>query len=156
MHSNVVYPLLKKFLENGWVGQSATPGDRGQTRKQYRITAEGRKYLLERVAAFGEEDAQDDSAFLFRVALFDVLPKEKRQAIIEARRSFLSSRALQLATLCEAMQPESFGAAALERVRDIIAGELCWLRRLERNLQTKKGDVKCRQQLTRQDTVHRS
>src|SRR5580693_5706533 len=70
LHNNVVYPLLKKFVESGWVEQSSVPGDRGQQRKQYRITAAGRKYLLERIANFGEREACDDGAFLFRVALF--------------------------------------------------------------------------------------
>ena len=133
MHSNVVYPLLKKFMQNGWVGQSSAPGDRGQTRKQYRITANGKKYLLEHIAAFGEEDAADEGAFLFRVAFFDVLPNQKRQAIIAARKWFLTSRAGQLSELRKATQPKTFGALTLERVRSVVADELRWIRRLERN-----------------------
>jgi DNA-binding PadR family transcriptional regulator len=85
MHNNVIYPSLKKFMRNGWVEQSSVPGDRGQQRKQYRITAVGKKYLLEQLATFGEREAADDAAFLFRVALFDALPKAKRGAIIAAR-----------------------------------------------------------------------
>ena len=76
-------------MRNGWLEQSSVPGDRGQQGKQYRITASGRKYLLEQLAIFGEREASDDGSFLFRVALFDALPKEKREAIIAARKSFL-------------------------------------------------------------------
>src|SRR5437762_1550826 len=78
MHNNIIYPLLKKFMRNGWVIQTSVQGDRGQQRKQYRITAAGRKYLLEQLAVFGDREASDEGVFLFRVALFDVLPKAKR------------------------------------------------------------------------------
>lgn len=156
MHSNVVYPVLKKFVQNGWVEVSSAPGEKGQTRKQYLITAVGRKYLIEHLAVFGEEDAADDGAFLFRVALFDILPTEKRRAIVDARRSFVSARAIQLAKLHEATRPESFGGVALERLRNVVADELRWLRKLDRNLQTNKGDAKCKQQLTHQAIARRS
>jgi DNA-binding PadR family transcriptional regulator len=138
MHSNVVYPLLKRFLQNGWAEQSSAPGDRGQTRKQYRITADGRKYLLEHLGAFGEQDAADDGAFLFRVAFFDVLPSQKRQAIIAARKTFLTSRAGELRELRKATPAKSFGALALERVRSVVADELRWIQQLERNPKTSK------------------
>src|SRR6516162_9816350 len=59
LHNNVIYPSLKKFVRNGWVGQSSVPGDRGQQRKQYRITAFGRRYLLEQVGKFGDHEGGD-------------------------------------------------------------------------------------------------
>jgi DNA-binding PadR family transcriptional regulator len=92
LHNNVVYPMLKKFVESGWVEQSTIPGDRGQERKQYRITAAGRKHLLEQITEFGEREASNDGAFLFRVALFDLMPKEKRAEILAARKSHLAHR----------------------------------------------------------------
>jgi len=50
LHSNLVYPSLKKFVKNGWVEQTnKTQGERGQERKQYRITAAGTQHLLERL-----------------------------------------------------------------------------------------------------------
>src|SRR3974390_742137 len=80
MHNNVIYPSLKKFVRNGWVEQSSVPGDRGQQRKQYRLTAIGRKYLLEQVGTFEEQEASNEGAFLLRLALFDLLPPKKREA----------------------------------------------------------------------------
>lgn len=156
MHSNVVYPLLKRFMKNGWVEQGSTPGDRGQTRKQYRITAAGRKYLLEQLGSFDEQDAGDDGAFLFRVALFDALPKEKRQAILARRKSFLTSRSEQLAELREAGQPRSFGGVALDRVQTLVHDELRWIHMLEGQVETNKGDLKCTQLLTHRATARRS
>jgi DNA-binding PadR family transcriptional regulator len=156
MHNNVVYPSLKKFMRNGWVEQSSVPGERGQERKQYRITAAGRKYLLEQLATFGDREAADDGAFLFRVALFDALPKGKREAIIAARKSFLASRAGQLSELREMGKASSFGSVALDRVRALVDGELRWIERLEHELEIKKGDLECRQILTHRATARRS
>jgi DNA-binding PadR family transcriptional regulator len=140
IHNNVVYPSLKKFMRNGWVEQKSVPGDRGQQRKQYRITSAGKKYLLEQLASFGEREAADDGAFLFRVAFFDVLPKGKRDAIVAARKSFLASRVQQLSELREVGQPSSFSALALDRVQTAVESELRWVQQIEHRLKTTKGD----------------
>jgi len=156
MHPNVVYPSLKKFVQNGWVEQSETPGDRGQTRKQYRITAAGRTYLFDQLATYGEQDADDDGAFLFRVAFFDTLPKERRRDILAARKAFLTDRFAQLAQLRGETQPKSFGMVALDHVLNVVRDELRWIGKLESQFHTKKGDWECKPLLTHRATVHRS
>jgi DNA-binding PadR family transcriptional regulator len=147
LHNNVIYPSLKKFVRNGWVEQSSVPGDRGQQRKQYRITAAGRRYLLEQVGKFGDHEAGDEGAFLLRLALFDVLPLKKREAIISTRRSFLKARIKELSQLHEAAQPGSFGMVALDRVRQRIKNELRWIRQIENELETKAGDCNAQRYL---------
>jgi DNA-binding PadR family transcriptional regulator len=134
LHNNLVYPLLKKFVESGWVEQSSVPGDRGQQRKQYRITAAGRKYLLEQIAIFGEREASNDGAFLFRVAMFDLLPNERRREIIAARKSFLAGRLKELCKLDKAGKPKSFPAVALSRVQAQATDELNWITTLEQKI----------------------
>jgi DNA-binding PadR family transcriptional regulator len=131
MHSNVVYPTLKRFAQNGWVVQRTTPGQRGQTRKQYSITTGGRTYLLAQLQAFGEQEAAGVGPFLLRVALFDALPKPARKAIVAARASFLKQRSEQLSQLRQETRPRSFAAVALDRVRDEVANERRWIRKLE-------------------------
>jgi DNA-binding PadR family transcriptional regulator len=155
MHPNVVYPLLKKFVQNGWVEQSETPGDKGQTRKQYRITLAGKKYLLQRLATFTEQDAADDGGFLFRVAFFDALPLERREAMIAARKAFLHGRSEQLAELRRAIQSESFGAVALDRLQGVVRDELRWINKLENQISSMKGDSECKPLLTPRATAHR-
>lgn len=140
MHNNVVYPALKKFVRNGWVEQKSVPGDRGQQRKQYRLTPAGRKYLLEQLAAFDEQDACDDGAFLFRVAFLDAVPKKKRDSIVAARKAFLTSRSQQLSELRETGHAGSFAALTLDRVQALVENELHWVEQLEHELQTRKGD----------------
>jgi DNA-binding PadR family transcriptional regulator len=132
LHNNVVYPLLRKFVQSGWVEQSSIAGDRGQQRKLYRITELGRKYLFEQIAAFGDREACDDGAFLLRVALFDCIPKERREEMIAARRAFLTARTEQFSKLRKTVKPKSFAAIALDRTQAVVEDELQWIERLER------------------------
>jgi DNA-binding PadR family transcriptional regulator len=139
LHNNVIYPSLKKFVQNGWVEQSSVPGDRGQQRKQYRITAAGKKYLLGQIGTLDQHEAGDEGAFLLRVALFDVLPQGKRKGIIAARKSFLTARTVELAQLREVAQAGSFGMVALDRVRHQVKDELRWIHQIEGELKINKG-----------------
>lgn len=127
LHNNIVYPMLKKFVEAGWVRQSTVPGDRGQQRKQYRITEAGRVYLLQQIAEFGEREASNDGAFLFRVALFDFLPQERRKEILTARKSYLTVRLKDLDVLKKTGKAQSFSGIALERVLDLVRDEIQWI-----------------------------
>jgi len=144
MHNNVVYPSLKRFVRNGWVEQTTVPGDRGQERKQYRITAQGRRHLLEQIGTFGEDDARDEGAFLLRLALFDLLPAAKRSTIIAARKSFLAMRSRELSELRDAAEPTSFPNKALRRVQQRVRDELRWIRQIEAKIVSLKGDSNAR------------
>jgi DNA-binding PadR family transcriptional regulator len=139
MHPNVVYPSLNRFVQRGWVEQGSAPGDRGQTRKQYRITAAGREHLFEQLGAFGDREAADDEAFLFRVAFFGALPKSIQRKILAARASFLASRSEQLSRLRDVMKPRSFSAVALDRVRKLVKDELGWVHKLQERVERRKG-----------------
>ena len=138
LHNNIVYPMLKKFVESGWVEQSTVPGDRGQQRKQYRITATGRKYLLEQISEFGEREASNDGAFLFRVALFDLVSQDKRTEILAARKVHLARRLSELDKLEKAGKPKSYSGAVLARVQDVVRNELDWIATLEQPTWRKK------------------
>src|SRR5579863_277319 len=70
LHNNLVYPSLRRFLEKGWVSKKAVPGERGQTRQQYVLTAEGRRRLFESLSEFGDAEAASEEAFRVRVGLF--------------------------------------------------------------------------------------
>lgn len=101
MHNNIIYPALKKFMRNGWVEQATVQGDRGQQRKQYRITVAGRKYLLEQLGTFGDREAREEEAFLLRLAFFDVLPKRKREAFSRLWRPRLESNMVSFASVLQ-------------------------------------------------------
>jgi DNA-binding PadR family transcriptional regulator len=136
LHPNILYPLLKKFVQNGWVEQSSVAGERGQTRKQYQITAAGKQHLHEQLSAFSADDVRDYRAFLFRVALFGILPKQKRQEIIDARKLFLNSRVDQLPSLSKALPLDHFGILALDRGISLVQEELRWIDTLQKHTES--------------------
>ena len=39
LHNNLIYPLLRRFLKDGWVSKKEVPGERGQTRQQCQMAA---------------------------------------------------------------------------------------------------------------------
>jgi len=132
MHNNIVYPLLRRFLEQKWVTKKTMPGDRGQTRHQYALTAEGRRHVLQRASEFGESDAASESAFYLRVGLFELLRPEARHTILESRKEYLTGRDRKLAALKENMDLGRFGSEIVGHMRRKIEMELDWVGRLRR------------------------
>src|SRR5579863_9146290 len=88
MHNNLIYPLLRRFTAEGWVSKKTVPGERGQTRLQYAITALGRRELIRRLSEFGESDASSWPGFVTRVGMFDVLEAPARERILEQRGNY--------------------------------------------------------------------
>jgi len=136
LHNNVVYPLLRRFLEEGWVNKKAVPGDRGQTRQQYALTPEGRRNLLERLSRFTQADASSEEAFRLRVGLFPFLKPEGKEVVFTARESHLQRRDRALDVLQEKMDLGKFGVEIVRFMRREIALEQEWIRHLRRMAKT--------------------
>ena len=139
MHNNIVYPLLRRFLGEGWVSRKAVPGERGQTRQQYELTAEGRRNLLQRLSQFSEADAASEEAFRLRVGLFPFLKPEVREAVFTARESRLQRRDHVLEGLQEKMDLGKFGGEIVRFMRKEIGNEQEWIRHLRRMVKTAAG-----------------
>src|SRR5215470_8206903 len=99
LHNNLVYPLLRRFMNNQWVSRKTVPGQRGQKRNQYSLTALGRKELIAKLSSFTEQDAGSADSFRLRVGLFWLLPVEVRGRIMDARERFLRGRIAHLANI---------------------------------------------------------
>jgi DNA-binding PadR family transcriptional regulator len=132
LHNNLVYPMLRRFLEEGWVSKKAVPGERGQIRQQYVLTAIGRRNLFERIADFGEEEAASEAAFYLRVGLFSVLPEGIREKILAARESHLRRREEALEELDSNMELGKFGEEIMGHMTKQIEMQLEWIRHLRR------------------------
>lgn len=132
LHNNLVYPLLRRFLEEGWVSKKAVPGERGQTRLQYALTAEGRRYLFGRVNEFSDSDAASEEAFNLRVGLFEALKPEARETILARRESYLDQRDEKLAILADKMELGKFGNEIVKHMRKQLEMEREWVRHLRR------------------------
>lgn len=131
LHNNLVYPLLRRFTSQGWVTKKSAPGERGQTRQQYALTAAGRRALLQRLNAFAEKEAQSGEEFLVRVGLFELLPPEVRERILAARQQVLARREEHFAHL-QQMELGAYGSEVVDFLRQRVKDELAWLRRLRR------------------------
>ena len=139
LHNNIVYPLLRRFLEEGWVSKKSVPGERGQTRQQYALTAEGRRIYFDRIKQFSEDDASSEEAFFLRVGVFEALPPESREAILSAREGFLQRRNQRLEVLQENMELGKFGGEIVRHMRKQIQMDQEWIRHLRRIVKTEAG-----------------
>lgn len=144
LHNNIVYPMLRRFLEEGWVTKKSVPGERGQTRQQYALTAEGRRYFFERINAFSDADASSAEAFRLRVGIFAGLTPESRGAILSKRENYLQRRDQKLEALQANMELGKFGREIVRYMRKQIEMEQDWIRHLRR-IVNKSAIVKQRQ-----------
>jgi DNA-binding PadR family transcriptional regulator len=140
LHNNLVYPSLRRFLEEGWVSKKAVPGERGQTRQQYVLSAEGRRHLFESLSQFSEADASSEGAFHLRVGLFPGLKPEVRETIVAGREEWLQRRDRSLATLQANLELGKFGGEIVRYLRKQIEVELEWIRHLRRIAKTIPND----------------
>jgi DNA-binding PadR family transcriptional regulator len=132
MHNNLVYPLLKRFVAQGWVSCRTVPGERGQTRERYALTAKGRQELLRRLREFSCKDAASADAFHLRVGLFAVLDAEARERILASREGWLEQRGNILANLASAMDLGEWGGEVVAHLRGRIQAERQWTAELKR------------------------
>ena len=132
LHNNIVYPLLRRFLDEGWVSKKAVPGERGQTRQQYALTVVGRRTLLNRLSQFSEADASSERAFRLRIGLLPFLKPEVQEAVFTARESHLQRGDQVLEALEEKMDLGKFGGEIVRFMRKEIGHEQEWIRHLRR------------------------
>jgi len=132
LHNNLVYPLLRRFFEAKWVSKKMVPGDRGQTRQQYALTAEGRRHLFERLNAFAQTDASSEEAFHLRVGVFPALRPDVRGAVLSLREGYLERRDQKLGVLEAGMDLGKFGGEIVRHMRKRIEIERDWIRHLRR------------------------
>lgn len=138
LHNNLVYPLLKKFTTEGWVTKKPTPGERGQTRQQYAITALGKKALLQRLTSFDEAEAKSFEAFVVRAGMFELLADADREHILSVRQSYLHRRLQALSALESKMELGLYGGEVVSYFKERIESELGWIRRLRRLASSKE------------------
>jgi|SRR5215510_5648998 len=132
LHNNLVYPLLRRFMNDKWVSRRTVPGERGQTRHRYAVTALGRKELLARISAFSEQDARSSDAFRFRVGMFQLLDRESPPRILDAREKHLAARLEKLTAVETNFQLDRFAGEVTAQFRTETQSELDWIKRLRK------------------------
>ncbi len=132
MHNNLVYPMLRRFTAEGWVTRKSMPGERGQTRHQYAITALGRRELVARLSEFGKSDAPSFSGFITRIGMFALLEEPVRAGILKQRENYLLHREERLDAMRQNMDLETYGGEVVRYLIEQIESEREWIRRLHR------------------------
>jgi DNA-binding PadR family transcriptional regulator len=130
MHNNIVYPLLRRFVAQGWVTQRRANGERGQTRQVYSLTPQGRRALIERLKKFDENERRSAEALYLRVGLFDVLDASTRENILAKREEYLAAREERLRGIEGAMELNGYPAEVVRFLREQIRAERGWIARL--------------------------
>jgi DNA-binding PadR family transcriptional regulator len=134
MHNNLVYPLLRRFVQYGWVSKREASGQRGQTRDVYALTAKGKSELLRRLATFTEKEAGSQKEFFLRAGLFIVLDAAARERILGERDRWLAAREEKLGKLCAAINVGDWGGEVVRFLREQTRAERRWISRLRRKV----------------------
>jgi DNA-binding PadR family transcriptional regulator len=132
IHNNLVYPLMKRFTAEGWVSKKTVPGERGQNKQQYAITAAGRKALIERLSDFDDDAARSSDGFRLRVALLSLLPEKAQLQILSARERALRELDLRMGAMEQTVEMAVYPAEVVRFMREQLAGEMAWVRRLQK------------------------
>ena len=132
LHNNLVYPLLRRFMNHKWVSRRTVPGERGQTRNVYAITALGQKELLARISAFSEQEARSSEQFRFRVGMFGLLDPDSRLRILEGREKFLTLRLEKLTAVETNFPLDRYASEVTSQFRSETQSELDWIKRLRK------------------------
>ena|SRR6266403_1103822 len=135
MHNNLVYPLLRRFVENSWVTKRATGGERGQKRDLYTLTSKGRLELLQRLSRFTEKEACSENEFRVRVGLFSMLERQVRENILAERARWLARRQERLEkikTTRAAMNADAWGHSVLRFYLSQVHAERKWIAEMAR------------------------
>jgi DNA-binding PadR family transcriptional regulator len=132
MHNNLVYPLLRRLTTEGWVTKKTVPGDRGQTRHRYALTAKGRHELIRRLVEYSDEDARSDQAFNTRVGMFGLVGPDARARILGKREAYLNAREARLDILKTSIDVGTYGAEVIGFLWRQTRSEIVWIERLRR------------------------
>jgi DNA-binding PadR family transcriptional regulator len=135
MHNNLVYPLMKKFVAQGWVRRRSEPGERGQTRTVYSLTPGGKQELLRRLNQFGEKEAASGAEFRVRVGLFALLDHAARLRVAAARDRWLAVREEHFDGIrngLRTMNATEWGREVVEFLLGEVRQERRWIKSLAR------------------------
>jgi DNA-binding PadR family transcriptional regulator len=134
LNNKVLYSALKQFEELGAVVRQVVPQEGKPPRHIYHLTERGIELLHTYLRDFSPEQAANDAEFFTRVAFFDYLEPEERQAILHKRLSYLQSaleylhKMQQLADeVCPTVYAQRVLAFHLQQIRNQYQWIATWL-----------------------------
>src|SRR6266487_4700147 len=85
LNNTILYPTLKRFEEMGAVVREVVPQEGKPNRHLYQLTERGIALLHTLLCDFPPEQASSEAEFFTRVAFFEFLDPQERQAILSKR-----------------------------------------------------------------------
>jgi len=92
LNNKVLYPTLKRFEEMHAVEREVVRQEGKPDRHMYSITEHGRELLQMLLQEDSPELLRNDSEFLVRVSMFDLLEPEARLAILRTRTEIIKAK----------------------------------------------------------------
>lgn len=144
LNNKTLYQVLKRFEELGAVTRQVVVQQGKPNRHIYQLTERGVELLHASLRDFPLEQAASDAEFFTRVAFFDMVEVEERQAILRTRLTHLKTgleylEGLQELTETQACMPivptltnaQRILAFQTRRIRDEYAWIASWLEELQ-------------------------
>jgi DNA-binding PadR family transcriptional regulator len=91
LNNKTLYLALKHFEEMGAVTRQVIPQEGKPNRHLYQLTERGAELLHVSLQDFPSEQAGNDAEFFTRVAFFDLLEVQEREAILSKRLAYLEA-----------------------------------------------------------------
>jgi DNA-binding PadR family transcriptional regulator len=137
LNNKVLYSALKQFEELGAVVREVVPQEGKPPRHIYHLTERGIELLHTYLCDFPQEQAGNDAEFFTRVAFFDYLELQERQAILRTRLAHLQGGLdylHKMQQLAQAACPTEYAQRVLsfhlQRVRNEYQWVASWLEEL--------------------------
>ncbi len=91
LNNTILYPTLKRFEKAGAVVRQVVQQEGKPNRHIYHLTEHGIELLHASLCDFPPEQAANEAEFFTRVAFFEYLEPQEREAILEKRLAFLQT-----------------------------------------------------------------
>jgi DNA-binding PadR family transcriptional regulator len=142
LSNNSLYPMLRRFENEGLVTRSTEAQEGKPARNVYAITDAGRERLRTLLWTLPPALATNEEEFLVRVSFFYEMPESNRRAIIAAREAVLAASRAKVQSLMAELDasPKSSwrGRVVMTHVLDTIDAERTWIAELATEIETTK------------------
>ena len=131
LSNNSLYPMLRRFENEGLVTRTTEAQEGKPARNVYSITDAGRERLRTLLWTLPPELATNEEEFLVRVSFFPEIPEDNQRAIIAAREAVLAASRAKINSLIAEMSPspksEWRGTVVMNHMLERIDAERTWI-----------------------------
>lgn len=85
VNTNTLYPILRRFVELGYVEKSVVVEDGKPNKNMYAITPEGRRKIAKELRDFPDSIFHERDACMLRLMFFDWMDRDARIRLLDGR-----------------------------------------------------------------------